>query len=241
VGIPSIAETLVRKHILLPVLVAALLAVNATAARAGSFVLTLSDGLGATQTIIDGAPGDLTLNSIMFSGAVGSFNVTVAANVFIPGPTAPVQMNVSTMLVKSTSAGTLRAELSYQGLSPAALGLGPVVVGTGTAGATLNGVGSVAVQSYLDKNNGTSGGTSILNTTIPGGPVSGTSNPVALLGDFSVLSVLEFNFNSAGMMTGTSGVQVKNAAVPEPTTLLLLGPALVGLVGFRRARRSKTR
>jgi hypothetical protein len=231
------AEALVRKRILLlPVLIAALLTMSASAAQAGAFVLTLEDlAGGGPVTITDnellGLDANLSADKIRFVGTVGSFVVTIFANTYTPGPSgAPVQMNVSNFQVVSLSKGSLRATLSRTELSSPLLGSS--VVGVGTSNVTITGAGSATFQSWIDE-------TSVYNRSVPGG-VSSTSSPVPVGSEFALLSVLEFNFDGGGTMMGSSDLQVRNAPVPEPTTLLLFGPGLAGLAALRRRRRSKT-
>ena len=120
-----------KRILLLPVLVAALLTISASAAQAGAFVLTLEDLTGGTSTVITDqfAPDvNATLDRILFMGKVGTFDVTIFANTYLPGPSgAPVQMNVSNFRVTSTGAGDFRATLTRTDLySPL---LGSAVVG----------------------------------------------------------------------------------------------------------------
>ncbi len=140
------AEALVRKRILLlPVLIAALLTMSASAAQAGAFVLTLEDLAGGgpvviTDNEVGGLDANLTADKIRFIGTVGSFTVTIFANTFAPGPSgAPLQMNLSNFQVVSTAlgGGNFRATLSRTGLSSALLGSS--VVGVGAANLTVVG------------------------------------------------------------------------------------------------------
>jgi hypothetical protein len=232
------AEALVRKRILLlPVLVAALLTLSASAAQAGAFVLTLEDLAGGAVTITDNLAPDanLTADAIRFVGTVGSFSVTITANAYYgatTGPTgAPVQIKVSNFQVVSSAAGgNFRATLSGTGLSSPLLGTS--VVGIGGAGLTITGAGSATYQSWID-------GTSVYNRSFPGIAPPSTSSPLGVDSDVDLLTVLNFKFDGSGTMMGSSDLQVRNSTVPEPTTLLLFGPGLAGLVALRRRRRSK--
>jgi len=239
------AEALVRKRILLlPVLVAAVLTLSAVAAQAAPFVLTLTDVTGGATTVITdqiapapGIPGDSNnkLDGILFIGKVGSFDVTIFGNTYTPGPSgAPVQMNISNFRVTSTTAGDFRATLQRTGLS-AGLFTDPLVVGVATAGATLTAAGDVTFQSWV---NGSTVFTPGANT-ISGGTLAGSSGPVALGGDLALQTVINFSFDGGGTMNANTDLQVRSAAVPEPTTLLLFGPGMLGLAAIRRRRRLK--
>jgi hypothetical protein len=239
------SEALVRRRILLlPVLVAALLAISTSAAQAGSFILTLSgDGIAVPLTIADPTPGS-SPDQVVYSGVLGGFTVTIVGTATYPGATSPLQMNFGTMSVRNNSSGpaTFQATLWRQGLSASSLGLGSTVIGLGSAGATTGGVGTVSFASYIDASNGTLG-QAVFNSTIPGGPLNATSGPVNLVSgqDFSIGTIVNFSFTGAGLVTASSGLQVRDSAVPEPTTLLLFGPGFAGLAAYRRRRRSTTR
>ena len=239
-----------KRTLMLPVLVAVLLAVSASAAQAAAFVLTLTDldTPGATVTIDDNSIGDFngSNDGIVFLGTVGSFDVQVFGTTWIPAPTgAPVEMDLSNFLISSATGGRFTATLSRRGVSSAFFS-GPSVVGIATYGATFaeGTVGSVTFQSWIDPNNsGGAAGTTVFNPAVttstnlgPPPPVM-TSNPIALLGDLSLFSTLEFNLNGAGSLNANTDLQV--ASVPEPTTLLLFGPGMVGLAALRRRLRSK--
>jgi predicted outer membrane repeat protein len=195
-----------------------LLAANAIAAETapGSFVLTLEDVTRGTRTIITdqiaplpGVPGDsnTALDRILFMGKVGSFDVTIFANTYVPGPSgAPVQMNVSNFRVTSLSAGHLKVTLWRTDVASSLLG--DSVVGVGTAGASLTARGAVTFKSWVD------GGPPVFNpaiNTISGGTLSRTSNPVRLNGDFDLLSVIDLTFDSPGTINANTDLQVRNA------------------------------
>jgi len=242
-----------KRLTLLPILVAALLAFSASAAHAGAFILTLTDldAPGSSVTINDDDLNDFngSPDGIVFMGNVGSFDVQVFGTTWIPAPTgAPVQMDLSNFLISSSSGGRFTATLSRTGLA-STLFSGPAVVGIANYGATFatGTTGSVTFQSWLDPNN--SGGAageavhyapSVISSN-GGAPDPASSSPVVLLPPpdsyLSVYSQLDFVIKGAGSLNANTDVQV--ASVPEPTTLLLFGPGMLGLAALRRRFRSK--
>jgi len=251
-GISLNVEALVRiRTLLLPALVAVLLTVSATAAQAGSFVLSLKDVtsgqsfvLNDNDLILDayGDPlGDLNSASdaIIFSGTVGVFDVQVFGNVFLPGPSgSPVQMNLTNFLVSSSKGGTFEATLTRTGVSAALFG--PSVYGIAEYGATFldrpNGGGLVSFKNTVN-------GTTVLDSSTdvdldPGPPApTATVGPIALSGDFTLMSMLTFDVTADSSVQANSALRVET--VPEPTTLLLFGPGMLGLAALRRRLRSK--
>ena len=235
------AELLVRKRILfLPVLVAILLAVSSTAARAGEFILTVSDGINPTVVRMDATPG-ISPDQVVYSGTIGSFTITAVGTATYPGGTgAPIQMNFGTLSVRnnSSTAGSVQISLWRSGLSAASLGLSSTVFSLGSAMATGS-AASVSFANYIDASNGTSGEKVYSNSFPNPGAINQTSGSVDLLSgqEFSIGTVINFDFTTTGTISASSGLQVRD--VPEPTTLLLFGPGVMGFVAFRRRRRSK--
>jgi len=242
----------VRKRTLLPVLVAALLTVTASAAQAGSFVLTLTDVTsGQTYNLSDNGVaqdpvtgeiyGDFNgaTDGIIFDGKVGVFNVTVYGNTIIPGGSgSAVQMNLSNFLVSSTQGGTFTATLTRTGLY--GLLAGPDIQGIANYGATFfGGTGKITFQSWVN-------GQTVFNPQVttstdlnPGPPPPTATSPLIPYtgGDLTLVSQLTFDVGAGGMMQADTALRVEN--VPEPTTLLLFGPGMLGLAAVRRRLRSK--
>lgn len=230
-------EAVVRKRILVLSLIgAALLAVNASTAQAAPFSITLSDGtVAGTVTINDNTVGDLLLSSadrMLFNGTVGAFTVRIGTNYYeSTGPSgAPVQMTVGTIQVSSASAGQLTASISRPTVSSSLLGgAGNLAYGIASAGVTTNTGGSITFQHSL-------AGQTLFNNT--GLFLPTTSGPVLLNGDYvPLLTTLTFDFTGNGTITGSTDLQLYGAtplAASEPTTLFLFGVGLLGLVGWRR-------
>ena len=77
------------------------------------------------------------------------------------------------------------------------------------------------------------------STDITGPPTPSVSyQPIPVGPDpFSIVSKLTFELNPFGAAQADTALRVEN--VPEPTTLLLFGPGMLGLAALRRRCRSK--
>jgi hypothetical protein len=240
---------------------------GATAAQAGTFKLTLTDmtdvdstkwvtvvitdnGIGDSD---DGTPtnvGPGSPDSIIYStwadpgfpvtGKVGRFTVDVIGTVYgldgLPSPTtAPVQMDLSNFLLHTETGGKFQATLERTGV-PDSL-FGDAVKGIADFGASFDGgtTGTVMFQSWVN-------GQTIFNPagTIPPTPENPTVeySPIYVSGPLTLKSQLTWEI-SAGSAEANTALRVENVQVPEPTTLLLFGPGMVGLAALRRRLRSK--
>jgi hypothetical protein len=244
-------EALVRKRILLlPVLVGVLLTFSVTVAHAGAFVLTLTDVTGGQSyelddnelilDVDDNLLGDLNpdTEAIVFSGKVGRFDVQVFGNAFLPGPTgAPVQMNLTNFLVTSAQGGRFTATLERTGLSQSLFG--STVVGIANYGANFDygTVGSVTFQSWV--NGHTIFNPQVITSETLSDPPAAKYGPISLNPgeDVSLTSMLIFDVNANGSLQADTALRVES--VPEPTTLLLFGPGVLGFAAIGRRLRSK--
>jgi hypothetical protein len=238
------AETPVPKRLLLlSGLVAALLAVSASSAQAASFFLSLSDGTNTVE-VHDGAGLDTNTFANMISAtsvAVGTFTVNVTATA-LSTASVPIDLRIGSMTVTSNQGkGKLTASLWRTDLSPAALSLGPSVTATSSAGATVGTTNPLGPAGYVAFNHSVAG-TSVFSTEIPGTPTTGTAITPLAPALFSLVAQIEFNFttDATRSMNASTSLKLANApatAVPEPTTLLLFGPGILGLLALGRHRR----
>jgi hypothetical protein len=221
-----------------------------SAAYAGPITLLLEDRSGPGGSVVawvevaDGDLGDSEPNpdavefrTVDLATTVGSFFVTVTGSITPANPAAgtPYTMDLLNFIVFSNGGTNFRATLLRTGLPTPATG---AVTGGVEWYAEMGVPGSVTFNSWVAD-------TLVLSdveseTTDPAPNDLPFAAPVLLYGStYSARSTLDFNFGEDGQMTANTKLEVKPTGVPEPTTLLLFGPGMIGLLAFGRRVRTK--
>jgi hypothetical protein len=232
---PSILQAMNTKlSVLKPILAAAtLIAVTLPLAdnAQASLVLTLQSGV-TTTTVVDNGVGDLdpAVGMIVFTGAVGSFNMNMSGGYGIGAAVEPTLLNLAGFTM-SSGAGTLVLTLEEDGYvttSPQARFISSV-------GGTI-GTGTVTNRSYIDASNtmgvmgamladhGTDSAMSFSSDiTSPFYPVSGA---------YGLAVKVTIEHLMAGSTQYTNQIRID-----EPAALGLFGLSLVGMGLLARRRR----
>jgi hypothetical protein len=224
--------------------VLAILGISAVPANA-AFMLRLMSG-ATTILVTDQGAGDLTAGAgevgiITFIGVVGGFNinVTIGSSKPLLGSASLPTMNITSLNATTTGGApafprTLKIELTdtdFIGPLPSPAGFNYFLSGTLVPG-TLSG------SAFVDDGNVGFATTTQIGSTLSGGPgdfSASTSGSAPFTAPYSATIVATITHTAPSQ---TTTFDTTLSAVPEPTSLLLLGSGLAAL-GLRFRRKVK--
>ena len=186
---------------------------------------------GSTVTVWDNGVGDLdpTPGAIAFVGPLGNFLINIAGGVSAPNLINQIDLT-SSNTTKSTTGGTMTIAFSDTGF---------FFPGANFAiGGTLCNGCSLTAQAFWSGSNVALAQTtqigSTLNFSAPGAFSGSTLGTISALSPFSVTEVITITEPKRS----NSSFDASLSGVPEPTSLVLLGSALIALAVLARKRAS---
>jgi hypothetical protein len=205
-------------------------------------IIEISDGVNPTLTIADnnvnGTDRWSQLGFVGYSGSIGSWNVSVDVSTKPYVGTAEIPLlDLGTYDISSTGGGTLTIRFTETGYGP----LPANYHFEGNYGGTTNNA-NIQYQTYLDSSN-VAFGTNTAGTAILLGD-SGLRGPGYFGGWFRTPVISEDAYSITQVITVTSTGAPSLAsgnfdlkAVPEPSTLLLLGCGLCSIGVYVRRKK----